>query len=265
MGKKRVWAHVVTGLTTVGLSGLLASACAHDDSTLFVVDVLAPQLVTAGQMCSFTNNPTQAVIPSGVLDTSLTLTYNPEYLVANQMVSQANPSQLQTETSYITIQGAIVRITDSLGNQIKTFTRLGVTTIAPASGTTPSFAPIGVTTIDEATAIANTPMSGSTVRLVTYVTFFGQTTGGDNIESNEFEFPVDLCAGCLVKISATDSNPCYMNQPNCVNGASNATTSTEPVPCVIGQDAPVDCSQCLNFAACNPNPGMPIHGTAACP
>jgi hypothetical protein len=113
------------------------------------------------------------------------------------MVPEVNSQQLQTETSTVTIQGAVVRITDSGGNQLSTFTRLAAATIYPSTGGVPSFAPISVTTIDSNTLasdpdIANLPppSSGTTgdVLLVTYVRFFGQTLGGRNVESGEFEF-----------------------------------------------------------------------------
>ncbi len=63
-----------------------------------------------------------------------------------------NSQQLQTETSTVNIQGAVVRITDSAGNGLAKFTRLAAATIYPATGGVPSFAPIQVTTIDETTA-----------------------------------------------------------------------------------------------------------------
>jgi hypothetical protein len=88
-----------------------------------------------------------------------------------------------------------------------------------------------------------------TSRLVTYTKFFGQTTGGDYEESDEFEFPVDICFGCLVGFSAADENP-LEPEPNCALAAASGTATSLPVPCVIGQDAVVDCSACQGFAVC---------------
>jgi hypothetical protein len=249
---RRVGGHLLAVAALAAGGAMVMPGCAHDDSTLFVQTVLAPQLVSAGQTCVFTSSPAQTSLSSGILDVGLRTEYDPTYLVGNQMVSQSNSQQLQTETSIITIQGAVVIITDAAGTQLATFTRLSSATVYPASGTTPGYAPISITTVDEATAVTATAglESGATVRLVTYVQFFGKTLGGTSVQSDNFEFPVDLCVGCLVTFSATDNNP-LLAQPNCAGtGASGSTTSSLPAPCVVGQDYQVDCSQCQGAAVC---------------
>jgi hypothetical protein len=250
---KRVWGHAIAAVSL--LAGTVASmaACKHDDSSLFVQDVLLAPLVTAGQQCLFTNDPTQPHIASGELDIGLRPEYDPTYLLANQLVPEVNSQQLQTETNIITVQGAIVRITDAAGNQLNTFTRYAAATVYPSAGSVPGYAPISVTTIDANTISSNTALqqnvaTGGTTRLVTYVKFFGQTTGGDYIESDEFEFPVDVCYGCLVTFTSADENP-LAPTPNCLNaGASSA--SSQPAPCIPGQDFSIDCSQCAGAAVC---------------
>ncbi len=230
---KRVWGHVLAGSTALSAGMALTSACAHDDSSMFVYDVLAPQLVSGGSACLYTADPTQAFISSGTLDLALRDSYNAEYLVANQLVQEGNANQLMTETSRINVQGAIVRITDANGNQIKTYSRLSAGTIQPSVGSTPGYAPFNVTTVDHdtATGLVGQTMGGSTVRVVTYVRFYGRTLGGQYIESNEFEFPVDVCYGCLVGVSAMDLS-------------GMAGSQTLPLPCFPGQDYVIDCSQC---------------------
>ena len=230
----------------------MTPACKHDDSSLFVQSVLAPQLVSPGQACDFTSDPTQAALPSGILDVALRTEYDPVFLLGNQMVAEVNSQQLQTETSIITVRGAVVRVTDISNHQLTAFTTDGSTTVYPSTGSTPGYAPISVTAIDQATAIAATAglASGATVRLITYTKFFGNTLGGDSIESDEFEFPVDLCFGCLITFA--EDNPALMVQPNCALAAAAATVSSLPSPCSPGQDEAVDCSQCLDNAVCNP-------------
>jgi hypothetical protein len=246
---KRVWSHVVAGVSLLAGAGVTMAACVHDDSTLFVQGVLAPPLVTAAQGCSFSNDPSQAMIPSGILDVALSPSYVADFLVGNQMVAEANSQQLQTETSTITIQGAVVRITDAAGVQLANFTRLTSATVYPASGTTPGYAPVGVEILDPATA--QSVQGGA--RVVTYTKFFGQTLGGKSVESEEFEFPIDVCSGCLIAFSASDINP-NANSPNCLgNGTSGSSAASQPAPCRPGQDFPIDCAQCRSIPACNPN------------
>ena len=240
---KRVWGHVLAGLATLCVGASITTACTHDDSSMFVLDVLQPQLVSPGATCLFTSDPTQPFISSGVLDLGLTGEYNAEYLVGNQLIQQGNTDQLRTETSIINVEGAIVRITDAQGTQIKTYTRLAGGTIQPSTRTTPSYSPFNVTTVDNQTATSIKPATGGTVRLITYARFFGHTLGGQYVESNEFEFPVDVCYGCLVRLSQMD-----------ISGTSTAST-TLPLPCFPGQDETIDCSQCsapVCIATCPP-------------
>ncbi|HEY5147229.1 MAG TPA: hypothetical protein VII82_10700 [Polyangiaceae bacterium] len=254
---KRVWGHVLAGLSVlagVASVGSIVSACVHDDSTIFVDGVLAPQFVTAGMACTYTADPTQLHITGGVLDVGLVESYTAEFLVGNQIVPRGDPNQPDTETSFVNIQGAVVRILDSDGKQLTTFTQPAAITIPPSSGTSPGYAPISLTIIDPATALSlglNAMNMGSTKRLIPYTRFFGKTLGGDSVESNEFGFPVDVCWGCLVTFSAADVNP-TLKFPNCAGNSSASASTSMSVPCTIGQDFAVDCSQCSGLP-CRPN------------
>jgi len=262
----RVCSTLVSGTMLLMGGAVAVAACEHDDSTIFVKQVLAPQLVTPGQICTFTSDPTQAYITSGILDDQFawdfqanlprTDGYSAEFLVGNQLVPQGNPTTPTTETSFVNIQGATVKVTDSDGNTLNNFTRLTASTISPASGGTPSYAPFDLLIVDTKVSIpkliaAGKLGNGAAARVVTFVQFFGKTLGGDQVESNTFEFPVDICDGCLVSFSATDIKYCG-GLVNCL-GAGSATSTTQPVPCSPGQDLPIDCSQCQGLAVCNPN------------
>jgi hypothetical protein len=255
MPMKRVWGPAVAGLIAVGTAGTVVSACAHDDSTIFIFNAIKPPLVAPGMTCLFTGNPSQAFITSGVADVDLTTSYTAEFLVGNQMVAQADPTVPRTETSNVNVQGAIVRITAADGTPITSYTDLLGGGIPPASGGTPGYAPFGVTIVDGAT-MANLAASlagtQAFTRVITYTKIFGKSLGGQYVESNEFEFPVDLCAGCLITFSAADIRTDCLPQPNCVGNSVGAASGTATVPCIFGQDGLVDCAQCLNIEACNP-------------
>jgi hypothetical protein len=253
MQMNRVWQYVWGGVAILAGTGATVSACAHDDSTLFVRNALAPQLVTNGQACLFTADPTQPYLPEGTLDVAFRRSYGAVFLVGNQLVPRGDPTAPKTETSYVNIQGATIRITDSMGNALPgtpPFTRLTSATIAPSAGTTVSYEPIGVTIIGQPTIEALISSGqvtlGRSVRLITYVRFFGQTLGGQYVESNEFEFPVDICRGCLIGFAPQDINS-RCPAPNCVG---NGMGGTLPVPCERGQDYAVDCSQCQDILEC---------------
>jgi hypothetical protein len=243
---KRVWGHGLTGLLLlVGVAGASAGgpACVHDDSTIFVSDVLAPQFVTAGMACTFTADPTQAVLGQGTFDAALALEYKAVFLVGNQLVPRGDPNQPNTETSFVSLAGAVVRIVDSTGTQLITYTQPVAGTIPPSSGTTPGYLSVGVTIIDNVTA--SSLGVGVTDHVVSYVRFFGKTVGGESVESNEFGFPVDVCRGCLVSFPVAEDDPNQRVQPNCGLAGAAASSTASSVPCFIGQDLPVDCSVCV--------------------
>lgn len=262
---ERVWGHVIRGFLLVagmGAAAGLVPGCVHDNSTIFVSHVLAPSLVTSGMTCTFTADPTQPSISFGVLDVGLSSVYSPEILVGNQLVPQADPNQPHTETSYVTIEGAVIRIVDASGNQLNTYTKPVATTIPPSSGTTPGYAAIQVTIIDSTTAgKLQPPAFGPTIPVVSYIRVFGHSLGGESVESNEFGFPVNICKGCLVDFSASDiqsttigNTVVTLPQPNCFGSQSGTTTSmmtstaSMSVPCQIGQDLPIPCAACLGKA-----------------
>ena len=249
---KPVWGRVVVGLALAAGGAWAFSACVHDDSTIFVHGVLAPQTGSSSSMvCLYTADPTQPSISSGTVDVALKATYDAVFLIGNQMVSEVNGSQLQTETSIVNIQGAIVRVTSG-NQQLSTYTRLAAATIPPLSGNTPGYAAVGPVTIVDGPALSSASnflagMAGGTVtRLVSHVRFFGVTLGGQSVESNEFEFPVDVCFGCLI---AFTNNPLYPT-PNCIGTAGSSSTSQAIIPCEPGQDTALDCNACQGLAVC---------------
>jgi hypothetical protein len=263
MPMKRVWGYILGGAVILAGSGIAVSACTHDDSTIFIRNALAPQLVTNGQACLFTTDPTQPYISTGTLDIDFSYGYGATFLVGNQLVPQGDPSSPKTETSYVNIQGATVRTTDAAGKALPgtpTFTRLTSATIAPSAGTTVSYEPISITLIGGTTIqdlimagqLPDVPPAGQPlratrgIRLITYVRFFGTTLGGQYVESNEFEYPVDICRGCLIQFAPQDIKP-GCSVPNCFGMGMGGSL---PVPCRRGHDLPIDCSQCLDVQDC---------------
>lgn len=256
---KRVLGHCLAGLAVVAGGVGVMSACAHNDSSLFIQDVIYLIPVAAGQVCSYTADPNQLFQSSGTLDVAFRDQYFAEFLVANQLVAQSNSAQLMTETSTVNIEGAIVRVTDAAGNQLDSFTSLAAGTVYPSTGTVPGYAAIGATIASRASIKAvvgakgaGLGLGGSTT-IVTYSKFFGHTLGGTYVESNEFEYPIEVCEGCLVTFSESLSNcnGVMLKGPNCLGAqASGSTLSTLPIPCTVGQDTAIDCSQCQGTAAC---------------
>jgi hypothetical protein len=255
MAMKRIWGFVLGGVISTCIGGVLLPACAHDDSTIFVQSVLAPQLVAPGTGCAYTNDPTQPTIDEGLLDIDLRDSYSAAFLLANQLVPRGDPSAPQTETSFVNIKGAVVRITDAASGALVSppFTSLASIVISPAQGSTPGYGAITDITLLDQTTVANLgALINGERRLLVFTKFFGTTLGGQYVESNDFQFPIDVCSGCLISFSAADISSKCQNV-NCFGNSTTMMGSTVTVPCNF-EDFAVDCSACKGpiGTPCNP-------------
>jgi hypothetical protein len=241
----RFWGHTLsTAVLTVAV-GSAIPACAHDDASLFIHGVLAPP-TPAGSLCTYTADPTAATISRGLVDGALTDAYAPEMLLGSTLIPQGNATQPDSETARIEVQGAQVRVVDPVDNsEWMNNTVLTSGIIEPASGTAPSYTAISATLMDAKAVAHFTPPVGQATKLaVVYVSFYGQTLGGQSVESNQFQFPVDVCAGCLVYF------PPGAKAQNYCSGAVASTGTAHA--CVTGQDQSVDCQVCYPLAVCTP-------------
>ena len=181
---KRIWVQVGVSVSTAVAAGAIVSACAHNDASIFIRQVMAPTIPQAGT-CLFTADPTQPSLSVGQADVSFPglASYTPEILVGNQIIQQANMNAVQAETSRVFIHGAITRYTDLTGGTIldllsnmcgqgsgdaaacatgkaiggtlaaphNPFSTFEASSVEPANGPTPSYSVMGVTMIDGAT------------------------------------------------------------------------------------------------------------------
>jgi hypothetical protein len=180
---KRLWKNVGISAFVVGFASVVGSACAHNDASIFIRQVLVPAVPT-GTTCTYTADVTQASESTGIVDVSFPLSsYTPEVLVGNQIVSQGSTNSLQAETSRVFVNGAITRITDLAGDTslvqmfstmcsngdkaacatgralektpslqpINPFSTVESTSIDPASGATATYSTLALTMIDGAT------------------------------------------------------------------------------------------------------------------
>lgn len=222
-----------------------AMACVHNDGSIYIIGVLQPPASAQGGQCSYTATATGPFNSSGVLDVAFTLHYEPAVLIGNQLAARGDTNQLRVETNRFIAQGTIVRLTDAAGAEIKSYTVQGAGEADPSSGGTPGLGIVFPILVDPDTVInlqkskLSSP-SAAPVRLVAYFKVYGQTTGGQSIESAEFAYPIDACNGCLVTVPAAGCQD--------TSGGTSATA-----PCVEGQDQPIDCRLCLksNPAVCN--------------
>jgi len=247
-------------LLTAG-AGVLIPACVHDDSTLFIRSVLAPPQSSGTAGCMYTADPTQPTLSAGEVNVALASRYYAELLVGNQMTPQGDPTQARTETSRIVVDGAVVTLTDANGTQLTAYTTATSQTIDPASGADPSYAVMGVIAVDANTidrfagcpdmapSCLNNPLpAGDAVvtpdsqqQIISNIQVFGKTLGGESVQSNVFEFPINLATGLALVGNVINGT--------CASINSSATSSVTP-PCSLGQDQVTDCSLCQYSPFC---------------
>jgi len=229
---KRLFQRVLSASVVLGL--FVATACAHDDSSLFIRSVQAPD------SCTYKNDPTQLSLLGGTVDAAFLASYRPVVLVGNQLLAQQKNESFRTETSRISLEGATVTLTDTQGAELTSFTSLTSGFVDPGSGSSPGWGLASVTLIDPKTidALRTQIPKGGTKKLVAHFKVFGHTLGGNSIESNEAQFPIDVCYGCLVF------------RPADALCSQLADVGSVKAPCVAGQDEPIDCRLCYPRDVC---------------
>lgn len=211
----------------LGLSvALFAPACVDNESSLFVRNVAQPScdLIT-------TDSPE---IGEGFLDTRYQCGYSAVLIIGNQLVKRGDDNKLQTETSRVEIKGADVQVLDSSGAVLGQFSAPAVGFVDPANATNPGYGLTEVLLIDGATG---QKIDGSVSYVVARVVVRGRTLGGLDLTTAPFEFPINVCNGCLCQIPPDDT---------CTDPQSTPTAQ-----CWIKQDAPFDCRFLGGDADCN--------------
>jgi hypothetical protein len=194
-----------------------------------------------------------------VLDAALLLSYKATLLVGNQLIARGDPANVRTESNRVVIKGAVVRVLDATGNEITAFTRVATGFLDPSFAQTPSYGVVAVDVLDAqsvqdaAGSIAN--VTENRRRLV-MIKVFGSTLGGQDVESNEFQFPIDICKGCLVSFppeSVDKAREVTEGKKNCAASTGGSTGGGILLPCILGQDQVVDCRLCQGAAVCDPS------------
>ncbi len=258
---KRFLGHLSVAGLVVGTGAVLLPACAHDDSSIFVRQVLAPPAFSPTLGCVYpTPSNTSTSLFTGHFDVGLSSAYSPVVLIANQLTARGDSLTVRTETARVELRGVIVRITDAVGADlapgIGTFTSLTDGFLEPAQGSAPGLGQAAVTLIDPPTSklLRETLKTRSATKtVVVYFKVFGQTLGGTYVESGETQFVVETCNGCLVSfpsdsVVVTPSNTVNCNAPVPVGSAAMGVLT----PCNQGHETPTDCRLCKGLPACNP-------------
>ncbi|HEY3593319.1 MAG TPA: hypothetical protein VGL13_05580 [Polyangiaceae bacterium] len=231
--------------------GMTAAACADSESMIFIRQVQA-RVSTGATACVADSSPTSLALDEGFLDVAFRTRYTASLLVGNQLVPRGDNTSLRTETSRVEIQGTIVRAIDDSGAVVwGPVTVPGTGFVEPASGSTPSFG-LTETTLFQADdkMITDLQMNPGVRHDVAIAKVFGRTLGGTDVESGEWQFPINICFKCLVTFPS-DANSGTAQNPNCDQTATQ--TTAVDAPCNPGQDDNLDCRACKEIFSSNAN------------
>jgi hypothetical protein len=250
---KRMFGHVVS-LLAVGMAVSTAvPACATNDQTIFIQGALAPPSSRVNGVCTYTPDPQASELLRGTVDLGVTDSYSSILLVGNQLITRADPANNRAESNRVHINGAVVRVTETNGALIREFTSVATGLANPGSNGVPGFSLAGVVALDAPTRdilLPQLPNRAASKTVLAFIKVFGITLGGKDVESGEFQFPIQVCNGCLVDFS-TGNDDTQKIQPNCLK-VSTGTAATQS-PCMIGQDEVVKCELCVRSRkVCDP-------------
>jgi hypothetical protein len=227
------------------VAGALPS-CATNDSMMYIVGVA---LRRAGA-CAVKAELSGTLLSKGVLDRVFATEYVAGLIVGSQLTQRGSRERVRTETSKVALKGAEVKLENSQGKElVPAFSSIGTGFVDASDGEDAAPAAMFATLIPASVAPS---LPRGTV--VVKVRVFGTTLGGEDVESAELLFPIEVCDGCLVSFLAADQDPAQSsNEYQCKKGSdTNVVASSETdSPCSLGIDFPVRCTVCSSlYAAC---------------
>jgi hypothetical protein len=233
--------------TALLAAAMVGPGCAEPESSLFIRHVALVQPPD----CAARPEPDGLFVAEGLVDVALRDEYQGFLLVGNQLVPRGSQEIVRTETSRIALKTATVRVEDVNGNVLSDF-QVPVTGFVDQSiGIEPGYGLASVPLLDSRaiSAVRSSIAKGASKRLVSFVRITGKTLGESEVTSNEFQFVVKACNGCLVQFPPEADDP-NLDGVDCLapveaNNLGNATQ-----PCLIGQDSLIDCRLCNAREAC---------------
>ena len=250
-------------LLAIGAASLSAFAlpsCATNDSMIYIVGVAARQQGA----CTVKADLNTTVLAKGAMDRLFASEYVAALIIGNQIMQRGSRERVRTETSRVALKGAEVKLENTQGAElVPSFSAIGTGFVNASDGADGAPAVMFASLIPS--SVAGSLPAGT---VVAKVRVFGTTLGGEDVESSELLFPIEVCDGCLVAYPATARDPAADSTDyQCkltTTAADEADTSSRP--CSLGIDVPVPCTVCSGlFDACLTPSKNCYYNAAACP
>ena len=251
---KRILGRVIVVCASAFVIGAVTPACVENDQSIFVRAFLAPSTNRQQGACVYTDDPQQPQLFDGTLDVGVRDNYFAVVLVGSQMIQRGDPNATRAEPNRVHLNGAVVRVTEPNGAQIAEFTSLATGFADVQQNNNPDYGTMGIIGIDAPTAATlrgQIPNRTTTKQVILQVKAFGKTLGGVDLESSEYQVPLEVCNGCLVSFATADTARPVAEQ--CSGAlAGGGSGGAAQLPCFAGQDEPVPCQLCQGREVCDP-------------
>jgi hypothetical protein len=224
-------------LLTLGSLPLIPS-CADNNSSIFLVGVMGLDKTT----CVAKADNTAVILAGGVLDLAFTQSYSNFVLVGNQLTQRGSREQLRTETSRVSLRGAEVTLTTLDGKLLGNYSTVGTGFVDAAAGDVPSYTAMSVNIIPS--ALGTNPALLEAGAVVAKIRVFGDTLGNTAVTSSQLDFPIRICKGCLVGYPTSAAELGAVGAPYKCSKSPTESQSSDPLPCIIGQDESFPCTVC---------------------
>jgi hypothetical protein len=226
------WVSKTATTLCLALCAGLTTGCVDDESSLFVVGAFNLEATD----CLVKPSLSAELRFQGVLDLEFSTEYHAALLVGSQLTQQGSREKIRTETSRLRLRGADVTLFRPDQSEVS-FTTSASGFVDPASGTAPGLAAIATQLIRS----DDYPDHDLLGLAIARVRVFGQTLGGQDIESGDFDFPIEICKGCLVTYPAAAFDTGSATDGTCLANAS----IEDPTVCFPGQDASFPCTSSI--------------------
>lgn len=239
---KRILGQAFVVLAAATTAIVVTPACTENNQSIFIRSIVAPPVNRQNGSCVYTPDPAAVGLFRGVVDVVGMSRggYTPVLLVGGQLMARGDTLNVRAEPNRSNINGAVVRVTDPNGATLKEFTATGTGFVDVGTGAAPGFGLFAAVVLDYATADAVTSDVTSTNdrrQVIANVKVFGKTLGGVDLESGEYQLPIDVCRGCLV-VYADD--PASATRAAC----DGEVPENQAAPCQAGADEGYSCRQC---------------------
>ncbi|XYH97056.1 hypothetical protein ACMHYB_56345 [Sorangium sp. So ce1128] len=190
---------------------LLASACADNESSLFV----RARMAQTGD-CTVSCSPGEAFWTGDAVDAAYAGSHSALILVGNQIVQRGDSDVLRTETSRVQLYEAEVRVADMEGNPVNEGYVVPINGVVdPGTSSDAGYNCTEVLLLDGATMDDLRVQAAELrrdVEVVATIILRGRTLGGQEVETAEWSYPVRVCFACS---RCVDTIP-----PVCCSGAA---------------------------------------------